>query len=63
MSERVKRLKEQSVDAKPYISTERAELLTDFYRSGAANAVSTPVARALANIFWKRKPYISTMGS
>ena len=48
MSERVKRLREQSVNTRPYISTERAELLTDFYRSGAADAVSTPVARALA---------------
>ena len=48
MSERVQRLREQSVNTRPYISTERAELLTGFYRSGAANAVSTPVARALA---------------
>ena len=48
MSKRVRRLREQSVSTRPYISTERAELLTDFYRSGAAKAVSTPVARALA---------------
>ncbi|UCB52566.1 MAG: formate C-acetyltransferase/glycerol dehydratase family glycyl radical enzyme, partial [Candidatus Zixiibacteriota bacterium] len=48
MSERVRRLREQSVNARPHISTERAELLTDFYQSGAADAVSTPVARALA---------------
>ena len=47
-SERVKRLREQSVGTKPYISTERAELLTDFYQSGGADTVSTPVARALA---------------
>ena len=48
MSERVKRLRELSVNTKPYISTERAELLTDFYQSGVADGVSTPVARALA---------------
>lgn len=48
LSERVRRLREQSVSTKPYISTERAELLTDFYQSGGANRVSTPVARALA---------------
>ncbi len=48
MSDRVKYLREQSVSTKPYISTERAELLTDFYRSGVANMVSTPVARASA---------------
>jgi len=48
MTERVKRLREQSVNAKPSMSTERAELLTEFYQSGAADTVSTPVARALA---------------
>ncbi len=48
LSERVKRLRNQSVSTKPYISTERAELLTDFYQSGGADLVSTPVARALA---------------
>ena len=47
-TERVKRLRKQSVGTKPYISTERAELLTDFYQSGGADLVSTPVARALA---------------
>jgi len=48
MTERVKRLREQSVNTKPYISTERAELLTEFYQSGVVDTVSTPVARALA---------------
>jgi len=48
MSKRVKRLREQSVKIKPYISTDRAELLTDFYQSDGADTVSTPVARALA---------------
>ena len=47
-TERVKRLRKQSVGTKPYISTERAELLTDFYQSGGADMVSTPFARALA---------------
>jgi pyruvate formate-lyase/glycerol dehydratase family glycyl radical enzyme len=47
-TERVKRLRKQSVGTKPYISTERAELLTDFYQNGGADTVSTPVARALA---------------
>jgi pyruvate formate-lyase/glycerol dehydratase family glycyl radical enzyme len=48
MSERVMYLRETSVNTKPYLSAERAELLTDFYQSGAADAVSIPVARALA---------------
>ena len=48
LTDRVRRLREQSVNTKPYICTERAELLTDFYQSGGADNVSTPVARALA---------------
>jgi pyruvate formate-lyase/glycerol dehydratase family glycyl radical enzyme len=48
MNERVRQLRQQSVDARPCISSERAELLTEFYESGAADGVSTPVARALA---------------
>ena len=48
MNERVRRLREESVSTRPYISTERAELLTDFYESGAADGVSAPVGRALA---------------
>lgn len=47
MSERVNQLREQSVNTKPYISTERAELLTDFYQNHADTG-STPVTRALA---------------
>jgi len=48
LTERVRKLREQSVSTRPYICTERAELLTDFYQSGGADLVSTPVARALA---------------
>ncbi|MHA1882703.1 MAG: trans-4-hydroxy-L-proline dehydratase [Candidatus Thorarchaeota archaeon] len=48
LSNRVKKLRTQSVDTAPYISSERAELLTDFYRSGIADSESIPVARALA---------------
>lgn len=44
---RVQQLREKSVTAKPYISTERAELITDFY-SNVPDTVSVPVARALA---------------
>ncbi|MGY5853322.1 MAG: glycyl radical protein [Candidatus Thorarchaeota archaeon] len=47
-SERIKRLREQSVNTEPYISTERAELITDFYQSGAADNLSTPVTRAMS---------------
>ena len=47
MSERVARLRQQSLDAIPSISTERAELMTEFYRQDLG-PVSAPVRRALA---------------
>ena len=47
MSERVARLRQQSLDAIPTISTERAELMTEFYRQDLG-PVSAPVRRALA---------------
>jgi pyruvate formate-lyase/glycerol dehydratase family glycyl radical enzyme len=46
-SERVARLRQQSLEATPTISTERAELLTEFYQQGVG-FVSAPVHRALA---------------
>ncbi|MCI0499258.1 MAG: glycyl radical protein [Planctomycetales bacterium] len=48
MNDRVAKLRKQSVDTKPYISAERAELITDFYQSGIALQVSAPVLRGLA---------------
>jgi pyruvate formate-lyase/glycerol dehydratase family glycyl radical enzyme len=47
ISARVKRLRQQSLDAVETISSERAELLTDFW-SQDVGLVSTPVHRALA---------------
>ncbi|MDZ7391708.1 MAG: glycyl radical protein [candidate division KSB1 bacterium] len=48
MTERIAKLREQSLAAVPRISPERALLLTEFYKSEAARGVSVPVARALA---------------
>jgi formate C-acetyltransferase len=48
MNERIKRLREQSLNAIPTLSHERAKLLTEFYKSGEAQKHSIPVARALA---------------
>ncbi|MEE9573852.1 MAG: trans-4-hydroxy-L-proline dehydratase [Candidatus Neomarinimicrobiota bacterium] len=48
MNKRIKKLRQQSLDAVPVISLERAELLTEFYKSGMADSVSVPVARAVA---------------
>ncbi len=48
MNERIKKLREQTINAKPYLSLERAALLTEFYKKREAEHVSIPVARALA---------------
>ncbi len=48
MNDRIRTLREQSLKAIPAISLERATLLTEFYKTGAAERVSVPVARALA---------------
>jgi formate C-acetyltransferase len=48
MNERVRKLREQSISAKPYISPERAVLVTEFYKSDVAQQSSVPVQRALA---------------
>ncbi|MCJ7422904.1 glycyl radical protein [Candidatus Bathyarchaeota archaeon] len=48
MQERIRKLRKQSIMAKPYVSPERAILLTEFYESETANQVSIPVKRALA---------------
>jgi len=47
ISERVLRLREQSLNTKPVLSSERAELMTEFYRR-QSKPVSEPVRRALA---------------
>jgi formate C-acetyltransferase len=47
MSQRVAQLRQQSLDATPTVSTERAELMTDFYQM-EARPLSEPVRRALA---------------
>jgi pyruvate formate-lyase/glycerol dehydratase family glycyl radical enzyme len=47
MTERVARLREQSLEAQPAISTERAELITEFYQQ-STELMSTPMRRATA---------------
>jgi formate C-acetyltransferase len=48
MTERVLRLREQSLDAQETITAERAHLITRFYESDAARGLSAPVLRARA---------------
>ncbi len=47
MTERVARLRQQSLDAAPRLSTERAELMTQFYQQ-STGLLSAPMRRALA---------------
>jgi len=48
MNERIRKLREQSLETKPSISVERARLITEFLRSDEARGLSTQVARARA---------------
>ena len=45
---RIAKLREESVRAGVRISSERARLITEFYKSGAADGLPTPIQRALA---------------
>src|SRR4030042_3126722 len=46
MNARIKRLRENSINAVNRISAERALLMTDFYRSEGAKGLSVPMTRA-----------------
>lgn len=48
ISERVKKLREQSLNAVERLSAERASLITEFYKSDEAHGLSAPVKRARA---------------
>jgi len=48
MNERIKKLREQSLNAIPSLSPERAILLTDFYNDGKVNGLPIPISRASA---------------
>jgi len=48
VKERIKKLREQSLGIMPYVTTERAKLITEFYKSDEADNISSPVRRALA---------------
>ncbi|HVO34911.1 MAG TPA: pyruvate formate lyase family protein, partial [Gemmatimonadales bacterium] len=47
ITERVERLRRESLDARPHVSTERAELMTAFYKEHALS-LSAPLLRARA---------------
>jgi len=58
MTDRIKKLREQSLQAINCISPERAILLTEFYQTGIDREVSVPVMRALAFEHILRNKYI-----
>lgn len=58
LSARIKKLREQSLNAGNRISAERALLITEFYRSGVADAESVPVQRALSFRYILEHKYI-----
>lgn len=48
MNERIRKLRTESLDAVPTVSSERGVLLTEFFKSGKADGKSVPVQRAMA---------------
>ena len=60
MNGRVRKLREQSVNTKPYIASERAVLITEFYKNDVASQLSAPVRRALAfkHVFENKTIYV-----
>ncbi len=61
MNERISKLRELSTSTKPFISTERAQLVTQFYKSDEAQKVSIPVKRAMTfrHILTNKKIHIN----
>ena len=46
MNNRIKTLREKSLKAIPFLSHERALLITDFYKSGAHETVPVPNSKS-----------------
>jgi pyruvate formate-lyase/glycerol dehydratase family glycyl radical enzyme len=60
MTERVTRLRENSLNTKPSLSLERAALLTEFYRESGSLSVPLLRAKALAYVMEHRTIYLGT---
>ncbi|MEN6561511.1 MAG: trans-4-hydroxy-L-proline dehydratase [Acidobacteriota bacterium] len=48
MNERIQKLRQQTLEAKPTVSAERARLLTEFYKRPETRGLSAPLRHALA---------------
>jgi formate C-acetyltransferase len=58
MNERVAKLRQETLETKPWISIERAALLTDFYRQDKTTSVPIRRARALQHLMEHKTIYI-----
>ncbi len=58
MNERVARLRQQSLDTKPWLSIERAALITDFCRNSRISSAPILRARALEHVMKNKTIYI-----
>lgn len=58
INERVRRLRQESVETRPYLSTERAELITAFYKSEEPRQVSVSVSRAMSFVYLMQRKTI-----
>ena len=58
MNTRIKRLRDQSLKARPSLTPERAKLMTEFYKSENCYSVSAPVRRAQAFKYLLANKYI-----
>lgn len=61
MNERIRRLRQESLDAVPTMSSERGVLLTQFFQSGEADGLSVPVQRAKAFYYIMDKKIIPVL--
>src|SRR3569832_1461879 len=58
MEERVARLRSETLETKPWVSIERARLLTEFYRNDRSASAPVQRARALAYLMEHKTIYI-----
>ena len=59
MRSRIRKLREQSIECNPYVTPERAILITEFLEKTAKDNVSAPVTRAMAFAYLLKKKSIA----
>ncbi len=60
MNERVARLRRETLETKPWVSMERAALLTEFYRTDKTTSVPIRRARAFQYLMNRKKIFIGS---